>query len=91
MKIIFEMETMIENAPGHMLHNMTIAQIQVYHNLWTRKSALIEELKILMVHDHGSSQVSSKFGVYNFVVFSEILARNCALVFLEHHQPTQHG
>ncbi len=34
----------------------------------------------------GSSQVSSKFEV-----FSEILACNCALVFLEHHQPTQHG
>jgi hypothetical protein len=29
-----------------------------------------------------SSQVSSKFTVYKFVVFSEILARNCALVFL---------
>jgi hypothetical protein len=38
-----------------------------------------------------SSQVSSKFGVYKFLVFSEILARSCALVFLEHHQPTQHG
>jgi hypothetical protein len=39
----------------------------------------------------GSSQVSSTFGVYKCPVFSEILARNCALVFLEHHQPTQHG
>ncbi len=33
-----------------------------------------------------SGQVNSKF-----LVFSEILARNCALVFLEHHQPTQYG
>jgi hypothetical protein len=33
-----------------------------------------------------SSQVNSKF-----VVFSEILAPNCALVFLEHHQPTHHS
>jgi hypothetical protein len=33
-----------------------------------------------------SGQVNSKF-----LVFSEILARNYALVFLEHHQPTQHG
>ncbi len=34
----------------------------------------------------GSSQVSSKF-----VVFSEILARNCTLIFLEHHQSAQHS
>jgi hypothetical protein len=39
----------------------------------------------------GSSQVSSTFVVYKFLVFSEILARNCALVFLEHHESTQHG
>jgi hypothetical protein len=51
MQITFQMETMIEHAPGHMLHNMPNLQIQVYHNLLTRKSALIEELKILMVHD----------------------------------------
>jgi hypothetical protein len=38
-----------------------------------------------------SSQVSSKFVVYKFVVFSEVLAHNCALVFLENHQLTQHG
>jgi len=52
MKITFEMETMIENAPGHMLHNMRITEIRVYHNLGIRKSALTEELRILMVHDH---------------------------------------
>jgi hypothetical protein len=38
-----------------------------------------------------SSQASSKFGVYKFLNFSEILVCNCALVFLEHHQLTQHG
>jgi uncharacterized coiled-coil DUF342 family protein len=38
------------------------------------------------VSKYSSSRVSSKFGVFN-----EILARNYALVFLEHHQPTQHG
>jgi hypothetical protein len=45
MNITFEMETLIENAPGHMLHNMTIARIQVYHNYGTRKSAPIEQFK----------------------------------------------
>jgi len=52
MKITFEMETMIEYAPGHMLHNMTITERLVYHNLRIRKSALTEELKIMVVHDH---------------------------------------
>ncbi len=33
-----------------------------------------------------SSRVSSKC-----VVFIEILVRNLELVFLEHHEPTQHG
>jgi hypothetical protein len=44
-----------------------------------------------VVNTKWSSQVSSKFGVYKFLIVSEILARNCALVFLEHHQRTQHG
>jgi hypothetical protein len=48
---------------------------------------LLMLLRLLM----RSSQVSSKFRVYKFVASSEILARNCAPVFLEHHQPTQHG
>ncbi len=37
------------------------------------------------IRNDWSSQVSSKFVVYKFVVFSEILARNCVLVILEHH------
>jgi hypothetical protein len=52
MEITFRMEIMIENTPGKMIHNMNAADMQMYHGLDTRKSALTEQLKILMLHDH---------------------------------------
>ncbi|UJR11792.1 hypothetical protein I4U23_015972 [Adineta vaga] len=51
MQIIFQMDMMLDNAPGRMKHKMTADQIQSYNNLDTRKSMLMEELKILMLND----------------------------------------
>ncbi len=50
-----------------------------------------DEIKNQFVLFPWSNKVNSKFGVYKFLIFSEILVRNCALIFLEHHQPTQYG
>lgn len=51
MKITFLMEQMIEQAPNHMLHNMTHTEYMRYMALNKKKSEMIEEIKVLMHND----------------------------------------
>lgn len=50
-KITLQMEKMIQNAPGHKFHNLTDAQLQLYNNLSKRKSILMTQIEMIMVHD----------------------------------------
>lgn len=51
MQISFRMEIILQNAPNNMVHQLTVAQRQMYFDLINRKSALSEQLKNLMNQD----------------------------------------
>jgi hypothetical protein len=51
MKISFQLEALLQKTPGNVIHNMTDAQFTVYNTLIKQKSAMSEELHLLMIND----------------------------------------
>jgi len=49
MKITFQLETILEQTPNHAIHNMSDAQTTAYITLTKQKSAMSEELHLLMI------------------------------------------
>jgi hypothetical protein len=50
-KITLQLQRMIQQAPDCKLHNLSDTQLQAYTNLTKRKSMLLAQIEILMLHD----------------------------------------